>query len=256
MSRSADETRRAEAFPWLCAHRGLSKACPENTLPAFAAAMAVRAHEIEFDLWPSRDGVPVVCHDATVDRTTNGIGKVSGLAWADLRKLDAGVRTGEAWAGIRIPRFEEVLDLTGGRIGLNVHVKDIGPGGSMLRLVLDELRRRKLNETAYVALERDDAYQVACVHAPEIARCALEIGGPDAMIDRAIRFGCRRVQLTRAATDAQIRRARDAGLVCNLFWSDEPEEARRYVARGIDVVLTNCAHILVAGGFTPAQAPR
>ena len=79
----------ASPFPWLCAHRGLSQACPENTLPAFAAAIAAGAHEIEFDVWTSRDGVPVVCHDPSADRTTDGSGKLAELSWADIRRLDA-----------------------------------------------------------------------------------------------------------------------------------------------------------------------
>ena len=51
------------SFPRLCAHRGLSLAMPENSIPSFAAALACGAHEIEFDLWLSADGVPVVCQD-------------------------------------------------------------------------------------------------------------------------------------------------------------------------------------------------
>ena len=54
--------------------------------------MAVGAHEIEFDLWPSRDGVLAVCHDETVDRTTNGAGKIAELTWKEICSLDAGAR--------------------------------------------------------------------------------------------------------------------------------------------------------------------
>ena len=79
-------------FPHLCAHQGLSLACPENTLPAFAAAMGAGAHEIEFDVQTSRDGVLVVCHDDSVDRTTDGRGKVAELTWGEIRTLDAGIR--------------------------------------------------------------------------------------------------------------------------------------------------------------------
>ena len=82
------------------------------TLPAFAAAMAAGAHEIEFDLWASRDDVLVVCHDAAVDRTTDGRGKVAELTWEEIRGLDAGIRLGDAWRGVRIPRLEEVLAST------------------------------------------------------------------------------------------------------------------------------------------------
>ena len=94
------------SFPRLCAHRGLSKACPENTLPAFAAAIASGAHEIEFDVRTSRDGIAVVCHDESVDRTTNGRGKVAELTWEELRRLDTGASFGEGWEGVRLPRLE------------------------------------------------------------------------------------------------------------------------------------------------------
>src|SRR5438876_9015920 len=63
-------------FPRVCAHRGLSGLCPENTLPAFAAAVALGADEIELDVWASRDGELVVCHDDDVARTSNGKGLV------------------------------------------------------------------------------------------------------------------------------------------------------------------------------------
>ena len=149
-------------FPHLCAHRGLSKACPENTLPAFAAAMAVGAHEIEFDLWSSRDGVPVVCHDATVDRTTDGAGRISDLTWREIRGLDAGIRCGEAWRGVRVPRLEEVLAFAGGRIALNVHLKDTGPGDATLRQVCDLLLGQELAGSAYLALgNMDDGSSLA-----------------------------------------------------------------------------------------------
>jgi glycerophosphoryl diester phosphodiesterase len=98
----------------ICAHRGLSQACPENTLPAFAAAIAVGPHEIEFDVRTTRDGVLVVCHDATVDRTTDGTGKVADLSWHEIRHLDAGIHVGAAWRSIRMPRLEEVLDIADG----------------------------------------------------------------------------------------------------------------------------------------------
>lgn len=87
------------------AHRGLSGACPGNTLPAFAAAIALGADEIEFDLWASRDDELVVCHDDTVDRTSNGHGAIRDLAWADIRALDAGAWFSPQWAGVPFCRL-------------------------------------------------------------------------------------------------------------------------------------------------------
>ncbi len=242
----------ASPFPRLCAHRGLSRACPENTLPAFAAAMAAGAHEIEFDLRTSRDGVPVVCHDESVDRTTNGAGKVADLTWEEISRLDAGVRFGAAWEGIRVPRFEEVLELTDGLVGLNIHIGGIGPDGETIRRVCDLLTERGLMESAYLALGSESSLRIAREYAPEAPRaCLARQDDPAESIAIANRYACKRIQFSRQVTAEQIAQAHQAGLVCNLFWSDEPEDARNYVRNGIDVILTNCAHTMIAGGFHP-----
>ena len=240
----------ASPFPRICAHRGLSRACPENSIPAFAAAVACGAHEIEFDVRTSRDGVLVVCHDEAVDRTTDGAGKLAELDWRDISKLDVGAHEGAAWRGVRIPRVEEVLEVADGRVGLNVHIKPEGPECETVKRVCDLLTERGLTEIAYVALETEAALQIALEYAPDVPRACL-VGQPDpfASIDVAQRHACRRIQFSRAVKPEHTRRAHDLGLICNLFWSDEPQEAKAYVRGGIDVVLTNCAHTMIAGGF-------
>lgn len=238
------------SLPRLCAHRGLSQACPENTLPAFGAALAVGAHELEFDLWLSRDGVPVVCHDPTVDRTTDGTGAIGTLTWAEIRRLDAGIRLGEAWRGVRVPCLEEVVALAGGRIELNIHLKEEGPNGVLVQRVCDLLAQGALTRGAYLALETEEALRIAREYAPEIPRaCLVRPDGAGVSVEVAVRYGCRRIQFGREVTPEQIQRAREAGLVCNLFWSDDPDDARQYVQQGIDVILTNRAHTLIAAGL-------
>jgi len=238
------------SFPRICAHRGLSQACPENTLPAFAAAIASGAHEIEFDLRASRDGVPVVCHDETVDRTTNGRGKVSELSWEDIRRLDAGVRFSESWTGVDMPRFEQVLDLTDGLVGLNIHIYENDPDGSTIKRVCDLLTERALTAISYLALGTEAGLKTACDYAPDIARaCLVSQGEPDRSIAIAKLWGCKRIQFGRQVKKEQIQQAREAGLICNLFWSDQPEDAMNYIRNGIDVILTNCCHTMISGGF-------
>jgi glycerophosphoryl diester phosphodiesterase len=233
------------ALPWLCAHRGLSHACPENTLPAFAAAIAIPGvHEIELDLWLSGDGVPVVCHDPRVDRTTDGQGTVTELDWAVIASFDAGVRHGEAWRGIRLPRFEEVLDLVDGRVGINIHIKDPGPGGKLVQRVVDLLRQRGMDRFGYLAGD-EDVLAAALDYAPDIARnCLAHQGEPPRLIAAAVKHRCSRLQFGRNVTADATAEAKARGLLRNLFWSDEVEDARRYAALGIDVILTNCAHQL------------
>lgn len=110
----------------LCAHRGMNLKAPENTLPAFALAIAHGAKEIELDLWPAKDGTLMVCHDPTVNRTTDGEGYIAALDYAALRKLDAGVKFSPDFKNIRLPLFEEVLEQFGKRAVINLHIKSAG----------------------------------------------------------------------------------------------------------------------------------
>ena len=243
------------AFPKLCAHRGLSHACPENTLPAFAAALSLGVHEIELDLWLSRDGVPVVCHDPRVDRTTDGGGIVTEMDWADIRRLDAGVGLGECWRGVHVPRLEEVIELVDHRALINIHIKDTGPDGRLVRMVCDLVRRHGLDRLAYIAGHAQDVLQVALDYAPDIERASL-IGqeSPGTQVERAEKYDCRRIQFSRAVTAKDCRRARDAGILCNLFYADDPESARAYLKAGIDVILTNRANVLFEAGLSEPVA--
>jgi len=93
------------------AHRGYSAIAPENTLPALAAAVLAGATFVEFDVRTTVDGVPVVIHDRTVDRTTDGSGWVWELTLDEVAALDAGSWFSPAYAGLRVPRLSEVLDL-------------------------------------------------------------------------------------------------------------------------------------------------
>jgi glycerophosphoryl diester phosphodiesterase len=103
------------------AHRGgIVPGTPENTLAAFRQAIAHGAQVIEIDLRGTKDGAIVVMHDATVDRTTNGHGRVSDLTRAEVQALDAG-------RGERVPTYEDVLALVNGRgVQLLLDIKE-GP---------------------------------------------------------------------------------------------------------------------------------
>ena len=131
----------------LCAHRGANLAAPENTLPAFSLALG-RAKEIELDVWPSADGELFVCHDRTVDRTTNGHGRIADLTREELKKLDAGSWFSKEYAGVTLPTLEEALALIGGGAALNIHIKSSVPAEALGGRVE---RRRKEYGAGYAA---------------------------------------------------------------------------------------------------------
>jgi glycerophosphoryl diester phosphodiesterase len=95
----------------VAAHRGFSEKYPENTMEAFRAAVDAGADEIETDVRVSADGELVLMHDETVDRTTDGTGKVCEMTLSELKKLDAGVKKGAEFAGTKIPTLRELFEL-------------------------------------------------------------------------------------------------------------------------------------------------
>lgn len=128
------------------AHRGATGYAPENTVAGFDLAVDMKADYIEIDVQRSKDGELVVIHDTSVDRTTDGTGKVGGLTFDYLRSLDAGSWKGEQFAGEPIPTFEEILDRYHGKVGILIELKapELYPG--IEEQVADKLKERNLDK--------------------------------------------------------------------------------------------------------------
>jgi glycerophosphoryl diester phosphodiesterase len=128
------------------AHRGATGYAPENTVAAFDLAVDMKADYIEIDIQRSKDGELVLIHDTTVDRTTNGTGKVGDLTFEQLRSLDAGSWKGEQYVGEPIPTFDEILDRYRGKVGILIELKapELYPG--IEEQVAEALTERNLDK--------------------------------------------------------------------------------------------------------------
>jgi len=102
---------QSPAHIFVAAHRGWSSRYPENTMEAFRAAMDLGVDQVETDIRVTKDGELVLIHDANVDRTTNGSGKVLDFTYNELKKLDAGCKKDPAFSGCYIPTLREFLTL-------------------------------------------------------------------------------------------------------------------------------------------------
>lgn len=120
---------------FLYAHRGASAEAPENTLAAFRRAIDAGADGIELDVHLSADEVPVVIHDATLERTTDGFGAVAAHGVDSLRALDAGSWFAPDFAGEPLPTLEEALRLLAGRLRLNIEIKEARAGRAVVALL-------------------------------------------------------------------------------------------------------------------------
>lgn len=129
--------------PIVIGHRGASGEAPENTLAAFALAFEQGAEGIELDVQITKDGEIVVCHDLTLDRTTNGSGLICEHNWEELNSLDAGIWFSQAFTGERIPHLRQVFELVPRGHLINVEVKHAYEGRMVKALLafLDEMDR-------------------------------------------------------------------------------------------------------------------
>lgn len=120
------------AKPLVLAHRGASHDAPENTLPAFELARQMGADGVELDTSLTRDGVPVVIHDLTLDTTTDGHGPVNEYTLDMIRHLDAGSSFDSAFKGTRVPTLDEVFEALGKDMFVNVELKSTSWNGDGL----------------------------------------------------------------------------------------------------------------------------
>ena len=132
----------------IIAHRGASAVTPECTLVSVRRAICDRATVVEVDVRLTRDGYLVCLHDSTVDRTTNGKGKIGELSLADVRKLDAGSWFDARYQGEKVPTVREVLELCRGRILVLLDLKE--DGEEFIRQIAEEVSSfGRENETMF-----------------------------------------------------------------------------------------------------------
>ncbi|UOF90941.1 glycerophosphodiester phosphodiesterase [Fodinisporobacter ferrooxydans] len=162
------------------AHRGWSGLAPENTLAAFKKTMDTpKIDMIELDVQLSRDGIPVVIHDYTLERTTNGSGDVSSFTLQELKRLDAGSWFSESFADERIPTLEEVFQLVKGNKRLNIEIKRAGDRSSGIeQTIADLVRAYNMESSVIVTSFNHESIRNLLTIAPEIKRGLIIYGMP------------------------------------------------------------------------------
>jgi len=234
-------------YPRICAHRGFSTLAPENTMPAFGAAIALGAPEIELDVRFTKDGVPVSVHDRKLERISNGTGFVDQKSFEELRQLDFSGKFAERLSPLPVLPLEEVLAKFARQVIINMHIKgeieDGHPNGfyplDKFRKIVALIDKYDMRQHVYF-MGSADVLKVALQEAPDIPRCMGAAPDGWTIVERAIECKCSKVQLFKPYFNQEmIDKAHQNGILCNVFWSDDPEEARKFLKMGIDCILTN-----------------
>lgn len=242
--------------PLNIAHRGASKVSPENTLPAFRKALDLGADGIELDVRLSADGVPVVIHDATVDATSNGSGRVDRKTVAELKQLNAEARLGATRAGLgalpetRIPALAEVLDGLGQELLINIELKGVRPfDGRLEHAVVEQVNRFGLrsrvllssfNPLALRRIQRIDP------NIPTGLICLRPTWPSLGLASLIVEWPTRALHPHHSLVDAEfVRRAHEQGVRVHTWTVDDPALMRRLIALNVDGIITNAPDILV-----------
>lgn len=225
--------------PIIVGHRGASGLAPENTFASFELALDSGADMIELDVHPCKDGDLIVMHDDTVDRTTDGSGRVSGKTLAEIRKLNAAARSplGEREP---VPTFADVLERLANRIPIAVEVKhgsSVYPG--VEQRVVQELREHGAERKVELI-----SFDLDCLRNLKAEDQSLKTGFiftgnmatfADLLQDEVDALHGRWNFVTRS----QVDHARDLGLPSFVWTVDSPADIREALGLGADGIVSN-----------------
>jgi len=248
----------ADGAPHDClaiAHRGASSYAPENTQAAFDLALTMGARHLELDVELSADGHVVVIHDDTLDRTTDGSGPVTARTLAELRRLDAGRWFGPAFAGERIPTYEEVLGRYRGRAHLHTEIKGRAP--ELSRRAVDLIRGMGMTADVTITSFQRARLEEVRTMAPELPAGWLVSQVTDATIEDARRLGlvglCPRAP---SITSELVQRLHTAGFSVRAWGVTTDQLMRQVVEAGADGMTVNFPDKLIAYLATRAPVER
>jgi len=248
------ETMADWPFPLWIAHRGAGKLAPENTLAAFRVGASHGYRAFECDVKLSADGVPFLMHDDSLDRTTPETGIAGERDWAELSRIDAGGWHSRTYAGEPIPSLDSVaryVQCNG--FALNIELKPTPGFEHTTGYAVGEACLRLWHEKAVPPLLssfRPDALQGARDAAPGLPRALLVDAAWPGWFEMARALECVAVVTNHKLVDAElIAQLHGAGLRALCYTVNDPAEARRLVALGIDGIITDAVD-----RFSPGDA--
>lgn len=210
-------------------HRGAAGHAPENTVAAIQKGLGLGVDFVEVDVRRTADGALVILHDETVNRTTNGKGRVDRLSLTEVKQLNAG-------NGETIPTLEEALTVIAGRAGLMLELKVKGAA----RLTVETVHGAGFKDPViYASFLHDELTQIQVFDPQALLMTLFETLPPDPIV-RAIERGASHVGLRHdTATHPLVDAFRRAGLLVFVYTADNPHDIQRVLSLGVDGVISN-----------------
>jgi glycerophosphoryl diester phosphodiesterase len=231
------------ADPVVVGHRGLPTHAPEETLATFRACIDLRVG-VELDVRRTRDGQLVCLHDATVDRTTDGKGKVADLSLRELCQLDAGKKFDASFTGERVPTLDEFFTLLHERKSAILVAIDLKEPDCEADVVKLAEKHGVLKQLVFIGLTIENAKVREKLHeASATVACAALCPAADKLADAIADKSAEWVYVRFIPTADEVKTVHDAGkrvfLVGPLVMGNEPANWAKGRAAGVDAILTD-----------------
>jgi glycerophosphoryl diester phosphodiesterase len=232
-------------LPPVIGHRGAAAYAPENTISSFTKAAQLGAKWIEFDVMLSSDGIPMIFHDETLNRTTNGRGYVADYTFSQLRTLDAGAWFDFRCAGERIPALQQALEfLQNAKLAANIEIKPL-PGEdkatvrNALEVVLPYFPQPNtsilfssfsITSLEELRLQQPDAYLGLLMHEwlPDWQAVAEGLQCVSVHVNQSI------------MTEDKVKKIKDSGKMLLCYTVNDPLRARELYSWGVDAIFSDC----------------
>lgn len=248
--------KNANSRPLVFAHRGGGGLFPENTLEAFKYSAQMGVDVLELDVHSTSDGTLVVMHDAMVDRTTNGSGRVNRMTLAELKKLDAGYQFtpdgGRTYPfrgkGIAIPTLQEIFDSFPEKT-FNIEPKQAEP--SVVKPLCEMIRERKMTDKVIVGSFRQAAIDEFRAECSEVATAATPSEVSEFLALYKVGLGAsysppmqvlqipERIGSLQVVSKDFVETARKLNLQVHVWTINETEDMQRLLDMQVDGIMTD-----------------
>ncbi|GAA5100855.1 glycerophosphodiester phosphodiesterase family protein [Microbacterium yannicii] len=232
---------------FIASHRGGAATAPENTLPAITAALDAGFDYVEVDVALTADRHPVLMHDKTVDRTTDGHGRLASLALADVRALDAGSWFDPAYAGTPVPTFTEFLDALLAADGRAIVELKGGWDAAAVDAAVAEVAARALESRVVFASFDARTLALAAAESDVLSRLLILKQLPSDVVSAVAESGARGVVVSRKAVLARpgiVDELHAAGARVVVYTLNSDTQWDAVTALGVDGIVTDDPHTL------------
>lgn len=234
-------------MPLILAHRGANKAAPQNTIPAFEKAVQFNSDGIETDVHLSKDGEIVICHNYTVDATSNGKGLIDDMTFSELRRLDFGSYFKNEFKGTTIPTLFELLNVVNDMTLINIEIKAPKKKNDLVKKTIEEIHKFGIQDKIIIS-----CFDPECLYQAKEFDKRIKTGllyekgelGAEIMSFGVVKY-CKQLNVAAAhpehilMTEELIYDLHDNNIAVNPWTVDKKEDILKYSKWGCDALITN-----------------